>query len=610
MKKVYLSILLVGLGINLSFGQRAQRSVVSIEKSEVQAKKEHTKPTEKALGFQFWGDDFSIPGTWTTDNAGQVAPYGWNIGTTVNTWWGAFAGGINSSSGAEFAEVNNGNYNLNTQMTNVEYMMTTTLPIDIQTLAGTELVTLSFEQYGALFNDGQEVQISTDGTNFTTVYTNNDRTVFIGNNPSAVYANPELISVNIASYIAGNSSSVYIRFLWNSRFSSQSDLNAWTTFGWFIDDVALTTNPEYDLDVTSTYWGSLFLNYYQIPTTQVAPIEFTANVFNGGTQSMTNVQLNVDVDGGTFTGTSLPVNIASLGSDSLVLTTLYTPAATVGAHTITRTLTADLADDVPANNSMAPISFNVTNYIYARDNGVLEGTTSNGATDGFEVGNLYDIYADQTLGAINVRLRGGAGYTVVGTEIYAKLYSIDPATGDFVFESESLPLVVASSNLNTNLIMRLIDPVNLATGMTYLAVVGTAGPGLYVSNAGVSDPQTSFFQDLADGTWYYETSTPYVRLNFDPSVGIEENTSSISIGNIYPNPTSGATTINYSVLNASNVTINIVDITGKTVYSVNNGTMAAGAHEATFNAASFSNGVYYVTISTDEAIVTKKFIKK
>ena len=42
--------------------------------------------------------------------------------------------------------------------------MTTTDPIDV--IAGTNQVTLEFEQYGARFNDLQQILISTDGISF------------------------------------------------------------------------------------------------------------------------------------------------------------------------------------------------------------------------------------------------------------------------------------------------------------------------------------------------------------------------------------------------------------------------------------------------------------
>ena len=52
--------------------------------------------------------------------------------------------------------------------------------------------------------------------------------------------------------------------------------------------------------------GNSRLYYYRIPTTQVAPIDFQVSVFNGGIETQNNTQLNVDINGGVFTGTSDP----------------------------------------------------------------------------------------------------------------------------------------------------------------------------------------------------------------------------------------------------------------------------------------------------------------
>ena len=70
---------------------------------------------------------------------------------------------------------------------------------------------------------------------------------------------------------------------------------------------------------------------------------------------------------------------------------------------------------------IVPVSHVVA--IYARDNGTPSGSTSNG-TDGFEAGNLFDIFQDATLKAINVRMPSGASGATVGTEIFVKLYSV------------------------------------------------------------------------------------------------------------------------------------------------------------------------------------------
>jgi hypothetical protein len=609
MKKVYLSLLFAGLGVTYTSAQITQKALPSAEMSRTLPKPATELPTQKALGTTFWQNSFDSPADWTIDNSGQAGgQFGWTIDATSDGW---YANGINSTSGGNYAEVSNGDPTLTTpsQALGVTYTMTTAQPINLTT-SGTN-ITLSFQQFGARFNDLQEIQVSTNGTTFFAVGDNMDKPVLSAAG-GAAYSNPDLKTINLGSTLAG-ATQIWIRFSWTTAFPSQgTNPNVWITYGWYIDDVKLTTNADYDLELQSNYWGTAFLNYYQIPLAQVAPIDFTANVFNGGTSAMTNTKLNVDINTGAWTGSSPAATIASLSADSLVVSTQFTPnSAATATYNVVRTLTSDNPDDIPTNNAFAPITFSTTNYVYARDNNVTtgSGSTSNG-TDGFEAGNLFDIFTDQTATSIIVKLAGGANGTALGTEIFAKIYSIDPNTGDFVYEGESDPYVVVAGNTNTNLNLPLNSPVNLIAGNTYLAVVGSFGTGLKIANAGTSDPQTSFFLDMLDGTWYYQTGTPYVRLNFDPSGGVEEMEGTVSKATVYPNPSIGTTTVDYSLANAADVTIQLTDVSGKVIASWNEGTQEAGDHSLSFDAASFNSGIYYVTISSEGSVVTKKFVKK
>ena len=257
---------------------------------------------------------------------------------------------------------------------------------------------------------------------------------------------------------------------------------------------------------------------------------------------------------------------------------------------------------------MANIDFAITDFIYARDNGTPSGSTSNG-TDGFEVGNLFDIYQDATLKAINVRLPGGASGATVGTEIFVKLYSVDPTTGDFMFESESAPLVLASNNLNTILVMELEPYIDVTAGTTYLAVVGSFTTGLRVSNAGKSEPQTSFFLDLADNTWYYTTNTPMVRMNFDPILSVAEQTE-IAQAVVLPNPTTAAATLRFELQNAADVNVVVTDVSGKVMQNTTLNQLAAGAQELTLASEQWAAGIYTVHITSNGHALTKKFVKR
>ncbi|MEY4573571.1 MAG: hypothetical protein RLZ10_2862, partial [Bacteroidota bacterium] len=135
-------------------------------------------PLEKQMGVTLWLDNFTNDSTWVIDNDGQTAlGYGWNINNTNDGWWANT--GINSTSGGKYAELVNGDPTASpgTQALDVVYTLTTAQPIDIVALGGTNQISLQFQQYGARFNDLQEIQISTDGINFTTVGTNADMPV-------------------------------------------------------------------------------------------------------------------------------------------------------------------------------------------------------------------------------------------------------------------------------------------------------------------------------------------------------------------------------------------------------------------------------------------------
>jgi hypothetical protein len=606
MKKL---LLFVSALATVAYAQKAPR--IQSFQDLVKAPKEGVQgiSNEKILGITLWSDDFSTPANWTIDNSGQSGvEFGWNINNTSEGWYSA--NGISSTSGGNFAELVNGDPTASpaTQALNVVYTLTTAQPIDIAALGGNNEVSLQFEQYGARYNDLQEIQISTDGITFTTVGNNLDKPVLTSAGGSA-YTNPDLKIINLATFLSATPSPIWVRFSWTTNFpGSATSPIVWITYGWYIDDVKIVTNPTNDLSVTGSYWGSLGLPYYQIPDEQVTTIEFSADVFNGGINTQNNVKLNINANNGAWTGSSAPASIASLDTAVLESTTFYIPPATPGAISITRTITADSTDDIPANNAIANIDFTVTDFIYARDKGTPSSSTSNG-TDGFEVGNLFDIFQDQTLKAINVRLPGGASGATVGTEIFVKVYSVDATTGDFLFESESALLTLAANNLGTNLVMELEPFIDVFAGTTYLAVVGAYSAGLRVSNAGQSEPQTSFFLDLADNTWYYTTSTPMVRMNFDPILSVAEQTE-ITQAVVLPNPTTANATLRFDLQNTTDVTVLVTDVSGKIMQNNSFNQLVAGTQEITLAAEQWAAGIYTVRITSNGQALTKKFVKR
>ena len=76
----------------------------------------------------------------------------------------------------------------------------------------------------------------------------------------------------------------------------------------------------------------------------------------------------------------------------------------------------------------------------------------------------------------------------------------------------------------------------------------------------------------------------------------------------YPNPFNPATQIKFSVPAASNVKLIVTDILGREVATLVNDELAAGNYNVNFDASSFSSGVYFYSIITDNFKQSKKMI--
>lgn len=625
MKKIYLSFLLTGLTAGASFGQITTKpySFGDVQTAALKPTNVHPE-APKALGVQIWADDFDNGSNWTIDNDGQTDPaYGWTIDGTVDGWWST--NGITSASGPGYAELSNGTSpsNPNNSALDVVYTMTS-ITLDIPNLPGntsnTDQATLQYQEYGALFNDEQLVEISTDGgTTWVTLRDNRDEHEVLSSSGGAAYTNPTNVSINLAPYITGNASTVQIRFKWTTAFpQSATNPSVWITYGWYIDNVRIFTNPDNDIQALEPYWGTAGLYYSMIPTTQIAPIDFTANAFNNGLNPQTNVTLNVDINSGTWTGTSQSSTIAVGTYDSLVLTTPYTPAATPGSHAFTWEITQNEVDDVPTNNVIGGDNFEITNYVYAMDNNTIQGSTGN-AGFGFEKGNFFDIWADQDVYYIDVRLHST---TVVGSTVYGKLYYWDPTNAtvfaDALFYVEQTDYhVVTQQDINSGFLsLPLLNPTSLSAATnTYFVTACSDGDGgssndVQIATSGLSPAGFSYFYAADDDAWYLQPATPMVRLNFDGSTwGLNEATNVTAL-NVFPNPATDEVSVSFNVVDASDVTVEVLDITGKSIETVANATQVSGVQKSVINVSDYAAGMYVINITTNAGTSQRKFVKK
>ena len=89
-------------------------------------------------------------------------------------------------------------------------------------------------------------------------------------------------------------------------------------------------------------------------------------------------------------------------------------------------------------------------------------------------------------------------------------------------------------------------------------------------------------------------------------VAVEELPVSFTVAQNTPNPFNPVTTISYTIPAREHVTIDIFNIAGQHVATLVDGIVSAGNHTVTWNAESFSAGVYFYTVTANEFSRTLK----
>lgn len=569
MKKVYLG-LLASLFIVPAMaqiqGHKSKLSSFSYEKAP-----KNVIINEKAA---LWSDDFSTAANWELTNTSSPA-LNWSFSSNVN---GSPVAALNPIG---FTTVSNGYAIINsdaagasaTQNARIE----TANPID---LSGHPYVTLKFQHIYRTFEDRRVVHVSGDNGATWTSYV---ITEGLNSEANQNTPNPAEYVVNISD-VAGNKSQVLVAFTYEG---------AWGWF-WAIDDVQIVETDAYDVMALGSSWGvdgewGVTLPYGITPVAQIQPIKVGAIVHNIGATDLTGLTVSAAVPSASYTATGTGT-LAIGEKDTIFVSPDFTPTAAAGTYNVEFTVAtgATEVEENTTNNAVANIPVVISENIYARDMDASSGGLYNQGQP-YEMGNIYDIFQTATLTAIDIHV---AATAVAGAQIYGKIYTISEA-GDFVYGEETISHVLDAADLGEIITLPLSSPYTVAAGTSYLVVAGSYGSGganddLILVASGSSVPQTTFLYDGSDDTWYYSTSTPKVRMNFDASVAVK-NVATLEGVNVYPNPSTGLVNITNDL--ATENTIVVTDITGKVVAS------KVTSVGTTVDLSAFGTGLYMVEIS-------------
>lgn len=98
------------------------------------------------------------------------------------------------------------------------------------------------------------------------------------------------------------------------------------------------------------------------------------------------------------------------------------------------------------------------------------------------------------------------------------------------------------------------------------------------------------------GAFLLQNWNVWLRITMDYPLGVSDAANNLSVNSVYPNPANANANIHFFLENSSNLEINVVDIAGKQIQSVYNGSMTQGHHDMQLNTSNLPSGIYFVSM--------------
>ncbi|OYU94936.1 MAG: hypothetical protein CFE21_14760 [Bacteroidetes bacterium B1(2017)] len=247
------------------------------------------------------------------------------------------------------------------------------------------------------------------------------------------------------------------------------------------------------------------------------------------------------------------------------------------------------------------------------DNGIFDTTVCNNSNGGFENGwitKIGQIPAPAGM-AITANSNGsttnnlvGMSYTfksgvptIVGTDTAVMVYQKDPIT-------------TPAGMRRTNYFGCRFQQNSGTTGWANQSFFNTSLFAL--KNTSYKDdgnPNSwkgyvsgnAFTNDLFLESWFHLSTTGSIL------AGVNE-TDNVSITSVYPNPSKGFVKANFETKTSSDVKVEIVNLIGQTVKTINFGKTAAGTYELPMDLTSLNPGVYMISITAGNSTHTQKLV--
>ena len=512
------------------------------------------------------------------------------------------------------------------------------------------------------------VDISTDGgvtfpiTNSLDAKYNVRNSLPSADNISTLAIGPKLVAAG------GDLSKVRLRFRWDSAVPDGNGQTS-TEYWWAIDDIKVSVALDYDFKIGDAYYGDTFYeyDYLSVPEPMIKNYPMSAQIINDGAKpglAKIGIRMENPTLGITKTYES-PEMLIGAFSDSVAVfpvftdyeeTETWTGPWNLTYYTIINPANADATTDafdtaqarfITVTDSVwahsAP-NWNGASMITRVDRNQLIKATPTGQTftvpasvGTIEITGMRVGLMDSTRGraitvpnTISYELQKLAGTTSSRREgldeNFLAIYYNEGANetnGQIEITNANRAERVTASGATTPIftdggINDLVTgdfSVELSSGNFYFLSLSSTEPINYLSAGDPDDNSLWVYGDFGGSgeAWYTTTQdeAPMAQLFVRPldKVGIKElATYNFSIEQNRPNPFTGSTVIDYNLNNNSEVSFNVMDITGKIVIARNAEQQVAGKHSITVNGENLNNGIYFYTISVDGKSITKKMV--
>ena len=266
------------------------------------------------------------------------------------------------------------------------------------------------------------------------------------------------------------------------------------------------------------------------------------------------------------------------------------------------------ADADPAAGVTVPATLDADQTYYAIASGVLNPDNFSASPTMSDIGFRLDLVADAQLStaadSLSFKIMHGAT-DAPAVDLFVQGLP-DPIVSDATFSAitdyitvpapEIYTIDLFASGVNIYLASYEVDATNLASGTAFITASGFINPAANQDGEGFA-----VLAVFADGsTALLESVTSSIEDD-------NEFPSAYTLSQNYPNPFNPSTTIQYSLPEVAEVTLEVYNMLGQKVASLVEARQSAGTYTIEFDGSGLASGTYMYRMQAGDFVQTRKF---